>query len=170
MPYLVMIDRLKNFLRNAKRPVALFVVGHSFGDEHLNATLLESLRANPSATCYALQFSTLDNYAAPVPLALSQANFNVLASDEAIIRRRRGNWIAGPATDIASLDNAFEFTAQQASADASGPKPTTTNPQDESRPCRFLLGDFCHFGHFVQRIAGLAPSSDPQGLPMSVSS
>ena len=32
MPYLVMIDRLRTFLRNDSQPVALFIVGHSFSD------------------------------------------------------------------------------------------------------------------------------------------
>ncbi|MCY4028108.1 MAG: SIR2 family protein, partial [Acidobacteria bacterium] len=53
MPYLVMIDRLKAFLRNERRPVALFVVGHSFSDDHLNATLLEGL-SSPWRKCVSL--------------------------------------------------------------------------------------------------------------------
>lgn len=160
MPYLVMIDRLKNFLRNNKRPVALFVVGHSFADEHLNATLLESLRANSSAACYAFQFSALADYPAPTKFAMIQSNFSILAPDQAIIRKRRGEWFAGPATDLPSLGGAFRFLTDDADADPTGPEHAPSATADNRRACRFLLGDFRHLGLFLQRIAGPATRSD----------
>lgn len=55
-PYSVMLDRLKHFIRNKKEPVALLAIGHSFSDDHLNETIVESLRSNPSAVCFALQY------------------------------------------------------------------------------------------------------------------
>ena len=150
MPYLVMIDRLKAFLRNEKRPVALFVVGHSFSDDHLNATLLESLRANPSAACFAFQFDSLSNYPTAVKLALREANLNVLACDEAIIRRRRGTWLAGPTTDVGSLAAAFEFAEGNTGAEqAAGVGQPDGGDPDVSRSCRFVLGDFGRLGLFL---------------------
>ena len=156
MPYLVMIDRLKGFLRNEKRPVALFVVGHSFSDDHLNATLIESLRANPSAACYALQFGNLTDYQEAERLAMGEANLNVLAQSEAIIRKRRGKWIAGPATDLASLANAFEFVSGDDGERGGGAnvEHAASDGSDGRRFCRFLLGDFKRFGAFLSEVAG----------------
>ena len=160
MPYLVMIDRLKTFIRNNKRPVALFVVGHSFADEHLNATLLEGLRANSSAACYAFQFCDLDHYPEAAKLAMTTPNLNILAPREAIIRKRRGRWRAGPATDLASLANAFELFTNAPDADSPDPLHAGNAASEDSRACRFLLGDFQHFGRFLQQIAAPAPASE----------
>ena len=160
MPYLVMIDRLKTFIRNKKRPVALFVVGHSFADEHLNATLLEGLRANSSAACYAFQFCDLDHYPEAAKLAMSTPNLNIFAPREAIIRKRRGHWRAGSATDLASLANAFEFFTNAPDADSPDRLHAGNAVHEDSRACRFLLGDFQHFGRFLQHIAAPAPASE----------
>ena len=59
MPYFVMIDRLRGFLRNSEKPVALVVIGYSFADEHINEAIMESLKVNASAACFALQFGEL---------------------------------------------------------------------------------------------------------------
>jgi hypothetical protein len=150
MPYVILIDRLKNFIRNQKQPVALFVIGYSFSDEHLNATIVESLRANPSAACFALQYQEISHYTKAAILAEGEANFSLLAQDAAIMRRRRGSWWARPATEPAALGGVFTFSdtdddpAHAVRAGVSGGQDT-----DESRPCRFLLGDFGHFGSFL---------------------
>lgn len=159
MPYLVMIDRLKTFLRNRRQPVALFVIGHSFSDEHLNATILESLKVNPSAACFALQFGKLSDYPMVAGLADREANLNVLARNEAIIRRHRGKWLARRATDIAALSQAFEFADDDGDGSAAPTEPNSVDgDSDEPRPCSFLLGDFRHFGDFLDEVAGYGMS------------
>ena len=76
MPYFVMIDRLRSFLRSNQRPVALFIIGYSFGDEHLNEAIIESLSANQSAACFALQYGDLAGYPNVKKLALDNANLS----------------------------------------------------------------------------------------------
>lgn len=156
MPYLVMIDRLKSFLRNRKQPVALFAIGHSFSDEHLNATIMESLKVNPSAACFAFQFKNLSEYPIASSLAAAEANLSVLARDEAIIRRRHGKWLARPATNSTALEFTFEFTdGKEGENEVEGQtKGAPDDDSDDSRPCNFLLGDFKHFGHFLDAVAG----------------
>jgi hypothetical protein len=146
MPYLVMIDRLKSFLRNERKPAALFVIGHSFSDEHINATIMESLKANPAAVCFALQYAELSEYPKAVALAKNHANFNVLARDAAIIKRRNGVWLAKPATETASLNGVFELPE---------PERSSVDNEDEPRACRFSLGDFELFGGFVDEFTQL---------------
>ena len=162
MPYLVMIDRLKTFLRNSKQPVALLVIGHSFSDEHLNATVMESLKVNPSAACFALQFGKLSDYPIAMSLAEREANMSILARDEAIVRRRRGKWIARSATDISALSGAFEFMDEEGEGNKETGAPEANgqvgHDSDDSRPCSFLLGDFKQFGFFLDDVAGRGTS------------
>ncbi len=152
MPYLVMIDRLRAFIRNDSRPVALFIVGHSFSDDHLNATILESLKANPSAACYALQFGTLSDYRQAQKLAERERNLNILATDGAIIRMSQGTWLANPATDAATLSPAFEYAVHGKSSIASGPD--AGDEPESPRPCKFLLGDFKYLATFLDDVTG----------------
>jgi hypothetical protein len=51
MPYLAMMDRLKDFLLNNSS--LLFMSGYSFGDEHINDIICRSLETNPSAHVFA---------------------------------------------------------------------------------------------------------------------
>lgn len=141
MPYLVMMDRLRAFMRNQRKdfrerePAALITLGYSFSDQHINEAIAESLRTNPSAVCYALQFETLDKYPKAKELALGTANLAVLAKDSAVIRRQAGAWMARAQVEPSSIVSAFAFDKE-----AEG---------DEPRPCTFNLGDFAQFGSFL---------------------
>jgi hypothetical protein len=46
MPYLALIDRLNKFLR--QNSAVLIISGYSFSDDHLNDTILNALKANPT--------------------------------------------------------------------------------------------------------------------------
>ncbi len=148
MPYFVMIDRLRSFLRHKERPVALIILGYSFGDQHLNEAIVESLKANASSACFALQFGDLADYPDGTALAKDNANLSLLAGDGAIVRRRQGSWVANPATDVASLGSTFEKLTAGASA---------TDEKDESedtpQPCKFTGGDFRRFGDFLDQLS-----------------
>ncbi|MHB9097643.1 MAG: SIR2 family protein, partial [Syntrophales bacterium] len=74
MPYLAMLDRLRAFFlgetvrkrgdsanRDEDAP-RLIVCGYSFLDEHLNEILLDGLRGNRNAQCFALMYSNLSNH------------------------------------------------------------------------------------------------------------
>jgi hypothetical protein len=152
MPYFVMIDRLRGFLRHSERPVALILIGYSFGDEHINEAIVESLKANASAACFALQFGKLADYPNAVTLARENSNLSVLAPDEAIIRRRRGRWVASPTIDVATLKGAFEIVPEATKAD--GEKSSQTQAGEMPRPCRMTLGDFKQLGDFLDEFSG----------------
>ena len=64
MPYFVMIDRLRTFLRHKERPVALIILGYSFSDQHLNEAIVESLKANASSACLSSALPLRNN---PIP-------------------------------------------------------------------------------------------------------
>ena len=152
MPYIVMIDRLKAFLRNSKQPVALFVIGHSFSDEHLNATLIESLKVNPSAACFALQFGKLSDYPIAVNLAEGQPSLSVLARDKAIIRKQQGAWNQQSVAEMSDLSGAFNLLDKDGGEETGVAAPSNDDDADDRRPCSFLLGDFRLFGSFLDDV------------------
>lgn len=91
MPYLVMIDRLKEFVR---RPGAfLATAGYSFGDQHLNEVMFQGLRSNPTASVFGLLYGPLNKYAdiTKRPESLPP-NLALLAQDGAVLRSRVGDW------------------------------------------------------------------------------
>ena len=143
MPYFVMIDRLRGFLRHGGQPVALFISGYSFGDEHLNAAIVESLNANASAACFTLQHGVLENYPNAIALAKEHSNLSVLASDRAIIRRQEGPWTTSATTEQSLLQGVFDVAAAAAAAPGA------------RRNCTHLLGDFKAFGEFLDQFSGL---------------
>jgi hypothetical protein len=156
MPYYVMIDRLRSFVRHRGRPVALFVIGYSFADEHINESIVESLRANPSAACFALQFGDLSNYPAAIALGKENANLSIFAPDQAIIRRQLGSWIAPANPDASGLIGVFDkvaATVEESGASAAKPAEDDHGPQ----PYRMGIGDFKRFGEFLKGIAAYAP-------------
>jgi SIR2-like protein len=148
MPYFVMIDRLRSFLRGDQKPVALFVVGYSFGDEHLNEAIIESLSANPSAACFALQYGDLADYPNAKKLARDNANLSVLARDAAVIRRQEAKWIAHPATDMAAIRCAFQ------PIDTAGADKKEVEESEQPHPCRLTIGDFKLLGDFLDEFSG----------------
>jgi hypothetical protein len=146
MPYFVMIDRLRTFLRHKERPVALIILGYSFGDQHLNEAIVESLKANASSACFALQFGDLAQYTDAVTLAKDNSNLSVFARNRAIVRRREGPWMANPATDVSKLGATFEKIVPPSGAAA-------VDPADAPQPCSFVGGDFKRFGEFLDQFS-----------------
>jgi hypothetical protein len=147
MPYFVMIDRLRAFLRSNQKPVVLFIVGFSFSDDHLNEAIVENLSANLSAACFALQYANLAEYPNARKLALENANLSVLARDSAVIRRQEAKWIAHPATDLPAIKCAFQ------PIDENGADKTAMEESDQPHLCRFTIGDFKSLGQFLDEFS-----------------
>lgn len=147
MPYFVMIDRLRSFIRNSQKPVALVVIGFSFSDEHLNEVIVESLKANPSAACFALQYGALATYPNAQKLAQDNVNLSVLARDAAIIRRIEGSWIAPATADMSAIGIAF--APKDSKKAGTGGK----DDADKPYPCHLTLGDFQAFGRFLDEFS-----------------
>lgn len=148
MPYFIMIDRMKAFLKRRDKPVAFFILGYSFGDQHLNEAIVDSLRANPQSACFALQFGKLADYKDGVELARRTPNLTLLARDGGVLRCTEGDWLADAATDLVELTHLFESSA------AAAPPAAGADPDDKPKPCVFVAGDFKRFGEFLD---GLAP-------------
>ncbi len=94
MPFLAMSDRLTSFL--LKPHAVLFVCGYSFGDEHINDTIINALKVNQSANVVALMYGKMkkDTSVAPeaVNRALERPNLSVWYDEEAVIGAQRREW------------------------------------------------------------------------------
>jgi len=134
MPFLAMIDRVRAFFRETN-PV-LIVCGYSFADDHLNEVLLDGLRGNQSAHCYALMYSPLKNCEAAKVHATRVGNLSVLALDGAVIGNRPGSY---KPIDRSTIADGVGIDAAPAAKDGE-----TVG----AGLCR--LGDFHHFGLFLE--------------------
>lgn len=142
MPYLAMLDRLKDFL--LKPSALLFMSGYSFGDEHINDLIRRSLETNPTAHVFAFLFGSLDNpaYAQAKECALSTPNLSVLAFDKGIIGRQEGEW--------SGVDDATDFSL-----------PAGIIISDPStKLCELKLGDFGALGDLLRNLSAGVSEDD----------
>ena len=142
MPYLAMVDRLRTFLNHPS--AALIICGYSFGDDHINDTIIQGLQYAQTSVAFALMFGPIEDYTQVVPLAQRRQNLVFLAQNGGVIGGRRFDW------------------AQQ---------PTSPDPADETDEdaddhdtiqTTFGLGDFGSFGQFLRDVVG---DSGLQGEP-----
>ncbi|MCA9129158.1 MAG: SIR2 family protein [Planctomycetales bacterium] len=139
MPYLAMLDRLRAFFQGRDAP-RLVVCGYSFLDDHLNEVLLDGLRGNRNAQCFALMYSGLDKHARAVDYAESQRNLTVLAWDGAVVGTRVGGYRIG----TAGGDEHAPWLLEEPLA---GGDPKILHP-------RSRLGDFHYFSLFLEQLCG----------------
>jgi hypothetical protein len=139
MPYLAMLDRLKAFFHGKDAP-RLVICGYSFLDDHLNEILLDGLRGNRNAQCFALMYSSLDKHQQVVEYARKQSNLTVLAWDGAVIGTRLGRYRNGSA---GGKEHDPWLVEEASKTEDSGEKKTFNR-----------LGDFHYFGLFLEHLCG----------------
>lgn len=95
MPYLAMLDQLRNVILQGQN--VIITCGYSFCDEHINDVILNALRGNANATCFALFYGNLEGYPEAMKAALLCSNLTLIASDGGVINTRAVKWM--PVTD-----------------------------------------------------------------------
>jgi hypothetical protein len=141
MPYLAMCDRLKAFFRETNPVIVL--CGYSFADEHLNELLLDGLRGNRSAHCFALIYSKLENHEQAVRCAEKLSNLSLLAWDGAVIATRYGSY---KDVDAALATSGSGIAGEKGAPDADG---------KDTHKARCHLGDFHHLCLFLETQFGV---------------
>ena len=161
MPYLAMLDRLRAFFhgglvknrsisgRQEEDAPRIIVCGYSFLDDHLNEVLLDGLRGNRNAQCFALMYSNLEDHPRVVKYAEKQANLTVLAKNGAVIGTRVGLY----RPDTPNIKEHEPWLYEEVVT-------TSGAPVNELR-CR--LGDFHYFGLFLEQLCGTR-SNDAQPI------
>ncbi len=148
MPYLALIDQLNNFIR--RKSSFLILSGYSFNDGHLNDTITNALKANPTAMVLGLMFGAyedkdenggdIERYPDAYRLAKKQHNLNIWTYDKAIIGTKVGKWRRGDQEENDSdLRHFISFSEED-------------NPEHLVK-----LGDFSEFTRFLKTLIGTAP-------------
>lgn len=155
MPYLAMLDRLKDFLMSPSS--ALFIVGYSFSDDHINDIILQSLRSNPTGIIYSFIYGELEQgkYEKAIRCAKSTNNLSLIAFDKGIIGRKIGNWT------LKDLDKINEIPSEivkkiSTTIDIAG-VPTVVDNYE------LQLGDFKLFGNFLKDISATKKNEHEKG-------
>ena len=137
LPYLAMLDRLKNFL--ARGEAVLVTCGYSFADQHLNEVIFQGLRSNPTAICFGLLYGPRSNYSDELIKKQKHPNLSLLARDGAVLGTIERDWRSDAnAEDV--MHGLSVIKKEPTGADDTTP----TN-------CEFQLGDFKHFGDFLEK-------------------
>ena len=137
MPYLAMIDRLREFLRDPNS--ALILCGYSFRDDHINDTILQGLAYTQTAVAFALLFEEMKKYEFVAARAVDQANLIMLAKDGGVIGGQRITWTEKSTEAAAEDDNAWLKWVPSSNGNSTA---------------QFALGDFRFLGRFLHELAG----------------
>nr|WP_288813488.1 SIR2 family protein [uncultured Sphingobacterium sp.] len=165
MPYLALIDRLNSFLR--QNSAVLILSGYSFADDHLNDTIINALKANPTAMVIGLLYDTLTykeekivgatktektivRYQKALKLSENRSNLSIWAFDEAVIGGLRATWLPTK-KDYEVEENIANAVKEKVHKmlDSSGNETGETYSTYE-----FHLGDFSILGDFLQELIG----------------
>lgn len=146
MPYLALIDQLNRFIR--RKSSFLVLTGYSFNDGHLNDTIVNALKSNPTGMVLGLQFGNFElsategggmRYPKAYELAERQHNLNIWTDDQAIIGTNLGEWKLAKTTD----DEDKDIKAFVHSIDDGG----VVKPN-------LKLGDFSEFTNYLKKFIG----------------
>jgi hypothetical protein len=150
MPYLALIDQLNRFIR--RKSSFLVLNGYSFNDGHLNDSIVNALKSNPTGMVLALQYGNYEKtenegggerYPNAYRLAKRLHNLNVWTNDKAIIGTSLGDWAISRATE---------------DEDAGLMSFIYSNHVDEnggSKVPSIQLGDFSEFTDFLKKFIGM---------------
>lgn len=166
MPYLALIDRLNKFLR--QNSAVLIMSGYSFGDMHLNDTILNALKANPTAMVIAMLYGPLTSseetvgenkekitkiltrYEEALKRSENRPNLSIWTYDEAIIGGLRAKWVPSKKdyNGDENIGNCIKSITDLV-------KDQDGNDTDEKTTrYEFQLGDFSNLGDFLQELIG----------------
>jgi hypothetical protein len=143
MPYLAMLDRLKDFILAPSS--VLFISGFSFSDNHINDVIVQALRNNPTAMCFAFLYGSFDDdkYAKAKQCAKQIPNLSLFARDKGLIGRHEGEWI------LTSEELIGEIPAQVVSKK----KQESESSDTEIVEYEFSMGNFAKFGQFLKEMS-----------------
>ncbi len=158
MPYLALIDRLNSFLRQTS--AVLVTCGYSFSDVHLNDTILNALKANPTAMVIALLHDTyigkdsssneFIRYEKAFSLAKGRFNLSTWTFDQAVIGGQQGKW------KVSNIDTLNEENIAESIVEVTEiVKAKTAGDPDETIVHHQLqIGNFAKFGSLLQELIG----------------
>lgn len=125
----------------------MIIVGYSFGDEHLNDTIVNALKSNPTAMVLSLMFNTYlddakgsERYSKAYKIAFDRHNLNVWSFDKAIIGTNLGPWVRSKQTSDPGINSFIESIK--------------VKDDPEEFETWVKLGDFAIFSNFLKNLIG----------------
>ncbi|MFA6087238.1 SIR2 family protein [Mucilaginibacter sp.] len=157
MPYLALIDQLNRFLRQTSS--LLIISGYSFNDFHLNDTVLNALKGNPTTMVIALLFDTfmvkneegnsVYRYPHAVKLAAKRSNLALWCYDEAMIGTVQGKWkIMKDVDEEENLGGCIVTLSEKKK------NPDGSDSDEDIIKHQLQLGNFAKLGDFLQALTG----------------
>lgn len=148
-PYSSYIERLSSFLK--KDDGVLFVCGYSFGDDHLNDTMMNALAQSKSTTIIALVFDkSLDEKSIATKLGRRSNKIMICGNKKALIGGCFADWMLKrepPVDDFEFIDQFF---------DRDGPIPVKEKgkaDEPENKTGELKLVDFKEFVNFLMELS-----------------
>lgn len=138
-PYIAILEHLRHVL-DRDTETLLITAGYSFGDEHINEVIFDTLEARDRTHLVALQFEEMEDEHDLIRTAKRRRNVIVYGPETAVIRGRRAEWRLVEAVD--------ERTSDLLAV------PFTPGPDPDSLGGEFHLGDFAQFARFLDQIGG----------------
>ncbi len=146
MPYLALMDRLGMCVSRVSS--VLVTCGYSWGDQHINETLMSGLDATPSSAIFALMHGAIADGDPVVKCAEKRWNLTVIGPNAGVIRGYVAEW---------------EVATGQGGAAAGGlRKYFTPDPPASGSPSstgQVKLGDFNVFAEFLASMTTYRPGS-----------
>lgn len=136
-PYRSLMDRLTRVL--SREDSLLLTCGYSFGDQHINAIILDALEQHPRAHLISTSYSDISEDHPVAKWASTRSNIQHLGPNAAVIAERFGTW-AVPGKPDAQL---AEATGGLVQADTKDPTRV-----------RAAAGNFSAFASFLRGIQG----------------
>lgn len=90
LPYLSFMDRLKAFLKEDDG--IIITCGYSYGDEHINESLLQGLSMTKTSHVIAFFFDDFDEASEISHLAKAEPRLSIYGKDNAVINGKFGKW------------------------------------------------------------------------------
>lgn len=153
-PYSSYIERLSSFLK--KDDGVLFICGYSFGDEHINDTIMNALAQSKSTTIIALVFDeSLNEKSIPINIGRRSNKIMICGNKKALIGGTLADWRLK--REPAKED--FEFIDQFFDRDAPIPENEKGQGDEEMKATgRLKLVNFMDFVEFLIELS--YPTSD----------
>ena len=158
MPYLALIDRLNSFLRQSS--AVLVTSGYSFSDTHLNDTIMNALKANPTAMVIALLHDTYNyqdgtgkeiiRYEKAFTLAKGRFNLSTWTFNQAVIGGQQGEW------KVSNLDSLTDENIGESIVEIreSVKAKIAGDPDEIIIHHQLQLGNFSKLGNLLQALIG----------------
>ncbi|WPQ66084.1 SIR2 family protein [Chitinophaga sancti] len=148
-PYSSYIERLSSFLK--KDDGVLFICGYSFGDEHINDTIMNALAQSKSTTIIALVFDeNLNEKSIPVNIGRRSNRIMVCGNKKALIGGAFADWILK--REPAKED--FEFIDHFFDRDAPTPENDKGKGDEQMKATgRLKLVNFMDFVEFLIKLS-----------------